>query len=356
MGGDRLPTFLVALHRAEGETQGKGRVGIVARAFQGEAGFGNFRVGLLLCLALRFHDFSQAPGVAIDESRQFDHRVFRRRHRRRTALVKFLAESHVVDPRSGNELRGAFAGRFAAQDLPHELIRGPHLLGEIRERVGELQLLEIVVNRLLGKELKFQRFTPRFHKFAQPFSVGLGLFICSAQQGAGDAEQIAVKRAGAFEQSVNERVVRNDLLRGRDPIPGIAGVLELLAGRHRVAQFFFRRRLLRHHRRIEQSFQPALVGLAAVLHAEQFFPGPTRILLAATAVGGEQYIEPVQAAQGFWQTIIPHVIQFIHREQTAGAPRVTRHEHQIILHRALGAPLEIMRNLRWLAVLIGPEE
>ena len=151
-----LPIFLVAFHHAEAQAQRERRVWITRRAEQRIARARNRRLRLLLHLGLFLEHLAQCARLAIDESRDLDQRILRRRHRRCAAFIELLAERHVADLRSRDQLHRAFTRRFASENFLRQRIVATELPREERERIGQRENLQIRVNGLLGEQAELQ--------------------------------------------------------------------------------------------------------------------------------------------------------------------------------------------------------
>ena len=224
---DPLAVVFVALHRAVGEAEGEGGVGIEAVTENRILRLGDLGVGLLLDLADRFHDFSQPAGLAVDRCRQRDHRIARLLHRFGAAVEAGLVDlaARVTDrilprlcrplaePRSLDELRGPVARRLAGEHRLDDCVidaERPHHEGE---RVGELHRLEGVVDRLVGEQPQLHRLARRVAKLPEPLAAPLRLLFGSPEDRPGGGEILAVEGGAPFEKVVAQRD-RVDLLLG----------------------------------------------------------------------------------------------------------------------------------------------
>src|SRR5204863_9303086 len=133
------------------KTQLKGSVRVSAGAFKGKACLGDFCVSLLLRFILSFEGFPRLTRGAIDEAREFDHRIVRSSDRSRAAFVKLLAKGDVFQLRSFDQFSRAIAGRFAGEDLLHPWVVRAEGSGKIRQRISQRELLDVIVNRRGGK-------------------------------------------------------------------------------------------------------------------------------------------------------------------------------------------------------------
>ena len=235
-----------------------------------------------------------AREAGIDEPGQFDHRILRGIDRGLAALEELLADLGIADLGAADEFVSALPRRLAGEHLLHQVVFRPERGGEERQPVGELDCLQVLVDRLVGEELELEARQPGVGELAEPFAGGLGQFLRGAQQGAGDPERCRVEARAVLQHG--------DFLDDLGPhLLGLGDLFERLLGLRQPRR---RRRACRHGLRLDELLEPLLVGdlaahelrvqqpgqpadarLAAVLDAEQFVLGPLRVPLAAAAPG-----------------------------------------------------------------------
>ena len=141
-----------------------------------------------------------------------------------------------------------------------------------------------------------------------------------------------------------------------NPVPGGQVFLEFRPGRDVFPQLLFGASFAVHQVRIQNSGQGPFVGLATVLDAEQLVLGAAGVLLAAGAVNAQQNLPAVEPLQDGGKAMVARVFEFGDGEQAAGAPRMSGNENQFVLAGAGLAPVQVMLNLRRLAVFVGAEK
>ena len=175
---DRLAVDLVALDHAEGEPEREGRVGIDRVALVLEEGPGDQGVVRgLHALDLVFALLADGAGVGVDGQGQLDHRVVAVLDRGLASLGQLLPHGDVGELGVARRrvLRGLL-GRAAPQDLLDQRVVGHVLLPE-GQRVGELGLLELGIDRGLGEEGELERLERRVAVLLEPIGVRLGLLL-----------------------------------------------------------------------------------------------------------------------------------------------------------------------------------
>ena len=127
-------------------------------------------------------------GFRVDQLGQLNHGIVRIVDGREAPCGQALANGHVLERGALNQFGGAVARRFAGEHGFHRRVVAAQNLGHHSQRIGELHGFQVVVNRRIGKELKFQRIQARFRVFAQTFRVRLGRFLRQADQLDGDVK------------------------------------------------------------------------------------------------------------------------------------------------------------------------
>ena len=114
--GDFPAVLLVAEHGAVAEAQSERRVGIIARALEGEARLADDGLRLLLGLGLRLVLLAERAGFRVDRAGELDHRVLRGGDGGGPALVEFFAKCDVADFHTANRLRAPDAVNWLGTD------------------------------------------------------------------------------------------------------------------------------------------------------------------------------------------------------------------------------------------------
>ena len=99
-----------------------------------------------------------------------------------------LADRHILERGAVNQFRRAVARRFAGQHHLNRFVILAHDLGHHSERVGEFHGFQILVNRRVGEELKFQGIEAGLGIFAQALAIWLRRLFRQANQFDGDVE------------------------------------------------------------------------------------------------------------------------------------------------------------------------
>ena len=113
-----MAVLFVAGDGALAEAEVKGGVGVDARPVEGEAGFADGGLGLLLDLVLGCGDFAGGAGLGVDGASELDHRVLGGGDGDGAIGIEILAEGDVADLRAVDKLGGAGAGGFAGEEHP----------------------------------------------------------------------------------------------------------------------------------------------------------------------------------------------------------------------------------------------
>ena len=108
--------------------------------------------------------------------------------------------------------------------------------------------------------------------------------------------------------------------------------------------------------RVKQPGEPAIPRLAAVLYAEEEFPGLPGVLLAASAVNGQQHFHAVEPLQNERVARVAEVLELGDRRQPVRPPRMTGNEDQLVFLCAGFAPFQIVLEPGRLAVFIDTEK
>src|SRR3954464_1159565 len=155
--GDRVhvvAVLLVTLHGPVAQTEREGRVRIVARAFELEAGLGALSlVALLDRVDLVLVSVANLARGGIDEPGELNHRIVRRLDRCLAALEELLAHGDVLELAAGDELAGELVGRLLPEDLAYQGIVGAEDLAQLGEREAQDLGLVVVVHGRSGEEL-----------------------------------------------------------------------------------------------------------------------------------------------------------------------------------------------------------
>ena len=227
----------------------------------------------------------------IDQPGQLDHRIGRFGDRLRAAGRQPLPLGDVLELRAVDQFGGAIARRFAGQHFDDQLVVGAQLRDERRERIGQIERFQIVVDRSGGIEPLLERRPARFGELGQPLAVRLGVLRRHANQRAGQAKQPAVEALLGFQHvqvGVNLLPCRQGSLH---IVPGC--LIGLRFGNVGIAfqlcQLLAKRFLLPplsvHRRRILQAGQLAPLGLARVSAPSSSFEPSASVLLAPRAEG-----------------------------------------------------------------------
>ena len=105
-----------------GQAQRKGRVRIIARAFDARNALSRFRHRPAAWFLPAPQDFACFPRRRIDDPRELDHRIVRGGHGGGASFVELLAEREIFQLCSLDQLGGAGGGRFAGQNFLHQRI------------------------------------------------------------------------------------------------------------------------------------------------------------------------------------------------------------------------------------------
>ena len=212
------------------------------------------------------------------------------------------------------------------------------------------------MNGLLGEQAELQRILAAIGELTQAFAIWLRAFITRAQQGARNAEAVAAEAESAFEEILARRLRGHGLGGGGNLVVSRERRLVLSRASELLLEVRLLLHLLAHQRRIEQTTEPAVERLAGILHAEELVLRATRVLFAARTPGFEQHFRALQRVQPEGQPLIAQILQLRDREQAARATGMPGHEHQLAVLRTGGGELQVVLNLRRLAVLVGAEE
>ena len=159
--GNGPAVLFITLDGAERQTQCEGRIRIRRGLLQVQSGPRNLGMGLLLDLVLRLDNLAHRPRRRVNQSGQFDHRIARPGHLGRRRAVELLAKRHILQFRPGDQLGRPIPRRLARQHLLDQRVRIAQLLDQPRQRIGQLEPLEILVDRFGREELELQRFQVR---------------------------------------------------------------------------------------------------------------------------------------------------------------------------------------------------
>ena len=349
--------LLEAFHRAEGEAQRERGVRICFAAAGLEQGAGDLGVGLgELLIDLLFVGLAQLAGAWIDDARHLDHRIVRGVDRRLAPFAELLAHGDIAQPGAAHQLRGPLLRRLAGEDLLDQRIVGAHRLQPMGQRVGQFDRLQVLVDRRFGVQLLLERLEIRLAILAQPLRVRLGLLIGQAQQRPGGDEQSAVEGLPVEHAKLDGKGTVGGK-RFLDGVPRIAVLrLELWIALHFPPQCRFGVRLLFHDGRVLQAGDAADIGFASVLHAEQIVVRAAVVLQTALRVRVEQHLAAPQQIEIERVRRVAVELQIGHRVEAAGAAGMPGNEHQLPVLRAGSAPLQVIRGLDRLAVLVRAEE
>ena len=102
-------------------------------------------------LGLFLEHLAQCARLAVDQAHDLDQWILRCRHRRGAAGIELLAERHVADLRSLDQLHRAFPRRFTREHGLRQRIVTAKLPREECQRISQRQNLQVSVNGLLRK-------------------------------------------------------------------------------------------------------------------------------------------------------------------------------------------------------------
>ncbi len=352
-GGNLLAVLDVAFHRAVAEAEGEGGIGVVVGAVDGEAGFADEGLGLLLDLGLGLDGLAEGAGLGVDRAGDFDHRVLGGGDGGGSALVEFLAEGDVADLRGVDQLGGADAGGLAREDGDDGGIVDAEIGGERGQGVGEREDFEVGVDGFVGEELLLEGLAAGVGVFGQAFAVGLGALVAGAEEAAGEAEGIgveAVEGAGALDDA------GDDFLGGGDAVVGGEG----LGAAGGVGEFLFQRALggdlTAEENGILEGGDAAVGDLARVLDAEEFVFGAAGVFGAAAAPGVEENLFAFQQAELVGDLVVADVFEFGDREQPTRGTGMAGDESEFTVGGAVGGPLEEVGRLDGPVVFVDAEK
>ena len=132
-----------------------------------------------------------------------------------SCLRKATSASFVPGPVRLARWRGDLPARICLT----KRIVGAGLFDQIAERIGQLDRLQVAVDRRLGEELLLERIEAGFGILAEPLGVRLGRFLGQPHQRAGDVVQLAVEGRAAFVELVVDVDLVPDAQRARTPGP-----------------------------------------------------------------------------------------------------------------------------------------
>src|SRR5687767_14193521 len=230
------------------------------------------------------------------------------------------------------------------------------MLDEQRERVRELNDLEIGVDGFVREQIEFVRFAARVAEFLQAFAIRLGAFFGRTEQRARGGKGIAHEGVTALEQTVILVDLRLRADRVRDGVVGGENVAGMGTIPHLLLEGFFLRRLGGENRSGIKSILAAIIDFARILHADEIVLRPARVLLAAITPGAQRDFEALDARDDIWVLRVAQKFQLRHRELSVGAARMARDKREVALLRAVLGPFDIVLNLRRLVILVHAKE
>ena len=90
--------------------------------------------------------------IRVNEPGERDHRIGRSVDRRLSAFKKRLANGHVTELGTIDQLIRQLCRRFLTEDLAHEGIVGAEHLAELRQRKGQRQLFKLGIERPIRQD------------------------------------------------------------------------------------------------------------------------------------------------------------------------------------------------------------
>ncbi len=233
---------------------------------------------------------------------------------------------------------------------------GTQVLAHLLEREGELELLEVGVDRARRQGALLAPRQRRLGVLAQPLVVGLRALGGGAHQGAGVAEERAVKGPAPLDEPV---VVAKGAIGGEsrgDLVPGAEGGGEVRLSGHAAPEILLLGPLARHQVGVEQRRQPVAPHLDAVLHP---LDAPLRDavgLVVRLGVLDHAAAQLRRALDRLRQDGVAQMLELGHGQQPLGRARVTGDEDRLARGRALAPPAQEVGRCGGPAVFVDAQE